>query len=318
MSGIDYQTSSYQTPLPSKVKPPSQHVSKDQTQTNSASQVSTSSEHKALLNNDQELDFFLKKQEYQQRYTEAVKAQNQKSKDIFQKATNGVSTGDNLSVAQYAAQINLKKKQEEDFKKSLEQSNEANIGDNPKTESTLDKKASLNASLAGSIAQIHQDSLDPDERNENNEVERILSMIDSRGGEAGKKFADFAKAQIAKGRLSEIRDLIVGFYENLEVDRLTASGMIREANEPVNLLKHMVNAENSTEQYAINNAITLRTDTPASMKRDFLTLRNKTAQERTRPPAFAVIAKPNKVENAIGFILSIQNSSLKAPWDLAA
>jgi hypothetical protein len=318
MSGIDYQTSSYQTPLPSKVKPPFQNVSKDQTQTNSASQESASSEPKALPSNEQELDNFLKKQEYHQRYTEAVKAQNQKSKDIFQRATNGVTLGDNLSVAEYAAQINQKKKQEEDFKKSLERSNEANIGDNPETESTLDKKASLNASLAGSIAQIHQDSLDPDERNENNEVDRILSMIDSRGGEAGKKFADFAKTQIEKGRLSEIRDLIIGFYENLEVDSLTASGMIREANEPVNLLKHMVNSENSTELNAINYAITSRPDTPASLKRDFLTLRNKTAQERTKPPAYAVIAKPNKVENAIGFILTIQNSSLIAPWDRVA
>jgi DUF971 family protein len=80
----------------------------------------------------------------------------------------------------------------------------------------------------------------------------------------------------------------------------------------------MVSASNTEELHLLNQKIIARPDSPVGFKLDHKYLRNLAVSERVAPPSFSKATQPSKVEVAIRFISTINNTALKAPWDKLA
>ena len=166
------------------------------------------------------------------------------------------------------------------------------------------------------VAQSQIESLDPDAKAKK-KLEVKLKRIFDEGGDKGKGFIAFVRREMAKGPLPEpIAELIDGFLETLRGTALSASEMMIEGNEPLITLRGIVAADNIEEQVAMQDSLSKSVVTSVGERSDLMSVRNLIQTGvKLSPPKPAHGLKPNKIDQAVEFVSSINKGNLYAPWD---
>jgi hypothetical protein len=320
MPGIDQQKSNFQPSARHETRAPNDSVY-NQTKSNSlvANKLASLNSNKEksetiqnkIVNNANDA-----KTQDQRRYlAEQAKVDN------FQKQEKNNNTPQLLTttISQYVAKSKEKKDRHQATQSFAQNIQDSQFGlvkakvNNPQAKTSAEE-----IQTSAFVAQANVDAVDPQPTPEEKKAYETLNEIEQRGGEKGIAFVIFARREIAKGRLELIKDLIYGYQTALQSQSLTASEMVAKGQEKLTTVKHMVSASNTEELHLLNQKIIARPDSPVGFKLDHKYLRNLAVSERVAPPSFSKATQPSKVEVAIRFISTINNTALKAPWDKLA
>jgi hypothetical protein len=325
MPGIDQRTPNFNSaPLPSRQESvPHSAITQPSLAAKIIFKQNVEQKTDKNLETKEAINNLLTQKAEQEKTNHEIKKQKSAQVDGFSKADPTNPNKQNLSVSQYAAEISEKKQRQQETQKLAKNINDSQIGqarssiNNPQA-----KTSSQDAQTSALVAQAHVDSVDPDSTRqqtpEEKEAYALLEDIEKRGLEKGKSFAAFARREIGKGRLAEIKDLIVGYQKTLKGTSLTPSEMIEKGEETLLVARTMVSSDNPQELAMINNQIVVRPDASATFKIDQLLLRNRSAGERISPPSFYKPTQLSILEQTIRFVSTINNSVLPAPWDRVA
>ena len=320
MPGIDQRQPNFQSASRAEnqavAKPAISHSSiaaKHLLQANKEKKIEQTLEKQALNENA-----FVNQQD--QKYQNNEIKKQRATQDGFQENDPSVSNKHTTSVSQYATEIKEKKQRQQETQNLAQSIHSSQIGQvRAKINNPQAKAPSEEIHTSALVAQAHLDAVDPDSLSpEEKHAHKLLEDIALRGADKGKAFVAFAKKEITKGRLAEIKDLIEGYHKNLKGDSLTASQMIEAGQERLLTVKNMVSSDNTEELQNLNQKIIARADASVGFKRDQAILRNLSASERQTPPSFNKTTKPSQIEQTIRFVSTINNAVLKAPWDKLA
>jgi hypothetical protein len=330
MPGIDQRSPNFQAQLQSNSRVDSTRAT-DQTISRTTAVASVAAkkilqtktqekESQNALNQQVAQELLTQKADQQKDHATAIKQKSAQADAFKKNDTSNNPINYSASISQFAADINERKQRSQETRRLADSLNESNLeqfptsANNPQSQ-TAAKTSQQSALVAGAF----KDSVVPNSTDEEEkEVYKLLDEISAFGDEKGKAFASFAKREMAKGRYSEIKDLIHGFHQTLKNDRLTASQMVNAGNERLLTVQTMVSSSNTEELEILNKAMVARPDVSASFKLDQMYLRTNSGRERIEPPAFHKPIQPNRVEQVIMFVSTLNYSSLSAPWDKVA
>lgn len=247
-------------------------------------------------------------------------AQQRAGSDSFQART---ATGNSRQAVQHGAKHAASLNKEKELQKAKRQEfvnrvqNSKLMGAKAAEATDVsDPEAPQKEQVSAQAAQSQIESLDPDAKAKK-KLEAKLERIFNEGGDKGKGFVAFVRREMEKGPLPEsIAELVDGFLETLRGSALSASEMITEGNEPLITLRGIVAADNVEEQIAMQDSLSRSVATSAGERSDLMAVRNlNNMGVKVSPPKPEHGLKPNKIDQAVEFVASINRGNLYAPWD---
>ena len=248
-------------------------------------------------------------------------AKSRQRADSFQKH---VSSGDSSQKINNKAELAAKVEKDKDLRQRATEfakkinSQQAAANSNIRKPSVDKPEQQQNHQIAAQAVQSKDfGSSKKSKKKAQDNLDAKLEKIFSLGGERGKKFVAFIQREQSKGPLLESTiDLIDDFYLTIKGDSLSSSELLVTGDENLSLVKSMVSSENLTELDSIKDALSKSVVNSAGERGDLLALRNaEKNQSRIAPPSPSQEAKKLPTELAIEFVSSINQGSIKAPWD---